>query len=409
VLYTNSQLDNIRDMPFIYRQLSRSRFWIARFKMPDGVWVSRTTKQTNKGIAQGLAYEWAGVAASPAELNPTGAAIARVVREIYERATNSKVETVTVGQYVLQWMERVGTSKAANTAQRYRHVAASFLRHLGPAVSGHSLAAITPTVLQGYIDAESATGKSAHTVALAGKTIQTIFKSALRAGLVEHNPAASLELPDYSMREREEFTPDELQALLKEAKGTGWETVILLGAYGGCRLGDAVSMKWESVDLAARRLSYVPQKASRGRRRKTMELPLSQRLHEHLKALAARKPVLGSEPITPDLSVRHIGGRGGLSMTFKKLMQRAGVAGKTTTAAEGTAARSFNTKSFHSLRHFFVSQLRRAGADLEAAQAAAGHSDAASHARYDHDKRDRVQRNIAAAVDRMPGAGKAKK
>jgi integrase len=259
-------------------------------------------------------------------------------------------------------------------------------------------------MLQGFIDAESEAGKGPHTVALAGKILHAAFKTGIRAGLIESNPAGSLELPDFKMQEREEFTPGELEALLEEAKGTEWETAILLGAYCGCRLGDAVAMKWENIDLVGAKLSYVPQKTSRGSRRKTLEVPLSPRLQARLDALAGKDESQKCEILSPGLAKQRIGGRSGLSLSFRALMRRAGVAGKTTARAKDSAARSFSTKTFHSLRHFFVSQLRRSGADLEATQAATGHADATTHARYDHGKRERVQRNLTAAVGKLPGA-----
>jgi integrase len=330
--------------------------------------------------------------------------VARVTRQIFERGTRSKVESVNIGDFLRQWVARIVSTKSANTASRYQQIVELFLAHLGPQGERRNLASLTPPVLQGFIDAQTATGKGAHTVSLAGKILHIAIKSALRAGLIENNPAASLELPGFSMKEREEFTPAELNALLAEARGTEWETTILLGAYCGCRLGDAVTMRWESVDLAGAKLTYVPQKTSRGNRRKTLELPMHPRLLAHLEALASKDEAQKTEFLTPGLAVQRGGGRSGLSLTFRALMRRAGVAGKTTAKAKDTAARSFSTKSFHSLRHFFVSQLRRSGADLEAAQAAAGHSDPATHARYDHDKHDRVRRNLTAAVEKIPGA-----
>ncbi|HVU39298.1 MAG TPA: site-specific integrase [Opitutales bacterium] len=393
-------------MASVYKQVDNSKFWIARFRMPDGRWVARSTKQTDRGNALRLAHEWEGVAVSAGELTPAGAAVGRVTREIIERATRCKIESVSIGDFLRQWTARMAATKAPGTARRYGDVIEGFLAHVGPDIQRRSLAAANTALVQGFIDAESALGKGAHTVSLAGKILHAAFKAGLRAGHLESNPTATLELPDFKMQEREEFTPGELEALLEEGQESEWETAILLGAHCGCRLGDAVTMRWENVDLTAARLSYVPQKTSRGSRRKTLEVPLTPRLQEHLDALAGRDEAQKSELLTPGLAGQRIGGRSGLSLAFRALMRRAGVEGKTTARAKNSAARSFSTKSFHSLRHFFVSQLRRSGADLEATKAAAGHSSDAMSARYDHGTRERVQRNLTAAMDKIPGARK---
>ncbi len=388
-------------MASIYKQPG-SRFWFARYRLPDGKWTAKTTKQKDRGAALRTAYELEGLGASAVELSPVGAALARNVREIYERATRQKVEAVTVGDFLRQWVARIEATKSANTGSRYKQIVDLLLAYLGPQGERRNLASLTPTILQGFIDSQSATGKGAHTVALAGKILSIALKSAVRAGLLERNPAGQLDLPAFAMKEREEFSAAELESLLAEARGTEWETAVLLGAYCGARLGDATSMRWENVDLAGAKVTFTPQKTSR--RGNKVELPIPPRVLAHLEGLAGREDAQHNEFITPGLAARGIGGRTGLSLSFRALMRRSGVSGKTTARAKDSAARSFSTKSFHSLRHFFIANMHRGGADAETAQAGAGHSDAKVHERYDHDKRDRVARNLKAAVENIPGA-----
>jgi len=391
-------------MASVYKLKNKSRYWNAKFRMPDGKWVVRTTKQTDRGAAMRLAFAWEGLAGSPGELSATGAAVARVTREIFEQATRTKIKVVAIGEFFHGWLSRVNSTRAKGTAGRYRQVIEGFLAHLGPNAERQSIATLTPSVLQGFIDAESAKGKGAHTVTLAGKTLHIAVKSAFRAGLIETNPAASIELPDFKMQDREEFTAGDVEMLLREACGTEWEIAIMFAAYCGCRLGDAVSMKWSNVDLAGSLLEFVPQKSAHGKSRKTLTNPMPPRLLARLNTLAGGDSAQSSEHITSGLAERRVGGRSGLSMAFNALMRRAGLEIEIVAPEEGKGSRSFRKKSFHSLRHFYISQLRRSGADRESAQAAAGHSDEATHSRYDHDKRDRVRRQLTAAVANFPGA-----
>ena len=85
--------------------------------------------------------------------------------------------------------------------------------------------------------------------------------------------------------------------------------------------------------------------------------------------------------VLPSLAGKSGSGKSGLSMAFKKIMERAGIVGEIARQGHG-AGRTTSTLSFHSTRHFFVSALSAGGVPADVRQRLAGHTDVKMHAVY---------------------------
>ena len=81
---------------------------------------------------------------------------------------------------------------------------------------------------------------------------------------------------------------------------------------------------------------------------------------------------IGKAPVFPELAGKHIAGRRGLSVQFRDIATKAGITGRVVTR-EGKG-RATNSKTFHALRHTFVSSLANAGVAPDIRQKLAGHS-----------------------------------
>ena len=371
-------------MASVYLQAGRSKNWVARFKGPDGRWTARSTGQTNRAAALKLAFLWEGNLTDDALADPTAARIDQVVRSIYEGVTGSKIEKAPTGVYLREWAERTGKLKSPGTATRYAQVIEDFLAFMGERRAAGNLSTGRPLDIQRFIDARLAKGHAASSAAIVRKVLRIPFNVALRQGVVTRNPALSVEVPEEAAMTREAFTFEQIDAILRIAD-TEWRTAILLGAYTGMRLGDAVSLTWRNVDLANKTITFVPEKTSRGRRRKELVLPIHPTLLKHLNSLpgADRDP---AAVVISGLGSRRIGGRSGLSRDFVALVTRAGIECEAVERkrGEGVGGRKFRTLSFHSLRHTFNSMLANAGVDQEVRQQLTGHASAEMNRRYTH-------------------------
>ena len=386
-------------MAYVYRQ-SGSKYFTAAFKTPSGQWMRRTTKLVKESEALRLSFLWQGAGATLALETPTGAQIDKVVREVWERFSGKRLELTPTRTFLQGWLQRVRASRSAGTADRYGMVIADFLEHLG-ARADLDIRAVTGAEVQAFIDGKTQTGLSGATVNLNAKVLRAAFNAAVRAEAIEKNPAGALNILETVAEQREPFTLGELNALLAATKGTDWETAVLLGAFAGLRLGDAVTMQWEAVDLAKKMLVFVPQKTRRSK--KELRVPIHPRLYAHLNALASQERAQHSPLLCPSFAGRDIGGKAGLSAGFMAIMEKAGVDAKRTAERAG-AGHAFSKKSFHSLRYFFVSGMANRGVASDVMRKLAGHASEAMTSRYSQLE----DKTLRAAIAKLPGGGRSK-
>lgn len=172
---------------------------------------------------------------------------------------------------------------------------------------------------------------------------------------------------------REPFTDAEVARLIETAQGD-WRGLILCAATTGLRLGDAVSIRWEAIDVADGLLSVETKKTG-----KAVVLPI----HGAFAAwLAGRTRGIGQAPVFPELATQRLAGGRGLSAQFRKLMKAAGVVERVV-EREGHGRTGYS-KGFHSMRHFFVSAMANAGVEADIRKKLAGHSTAEAHAICSH-------------------------
>jgi integrase len=211
-----------------------------------------------------------------------------------------------------------------------------------------------------------------------------MFKSALEQGLVLFNPAGPVRAPKIKPLEREVFSRQEIGALLAVAEPE-WRTMIVLAYYCGARLGDLASLDWDDIDLSAGLLSFRQDKMEY-----QVRVPLHPELSAHLMSIAGDQ----HGPVCPALARRALDGRGGLSAQFVKLMDQAGIDRRQVQSGRNR----FSRKSFHSLRHSFVSALVESGIAPELRMKLAGHRNLTVHALYSHHQ----LRTLQGAIDSIP-------
>ena len=350
---------------------------MARFKGPDGQWTARSTKETDRARALKLAFELEGAGSTMRTENPTAAQVDRVVRDLWQRHTGKQISVNCSDAFFRAWI--AGKKLKPKSLVRYSQVIDEFLEALGERAA-FDLKAVEPSHVQAWVNAYEAKGLSGTTIELNVKIVGAVFNAAVRAGLVVSNPAATVQLPYTISEEREPFTLGEVKTLLGFAKGD-WKTAIMLSAYAGLRLGDATRLQWDNIDLAAGMLHLVPEKTSR--KGKRLDVPMHKELAAYLDALASTDAAQQSQLVCPSLAPRVIGGRKGLSAEFAKLMVDAHVASSSVKPRDGRT-RKFSAKTYHSLKHFYVSGMANSGVAEDVRAALAGHADPKETKRYSH-------------------------
>ena len=171
----------------------------------------------------------------------------------------------------------------------------------------------------------------------------------VRMGYIGSNPAAGVDyLPKRAEKiEKGTFAPEEVSLLVDAAPSDDWKGVIRIGYYAGLRLGDALSIRWGDIDLQHCLMTFIPRKTAR--LGKKLAIPL----HPELERFFLSHPAgaRDTDPVFPSLAKLRIGGRSGASMSFARIMAKAGLASGTAREKHGKKGRKVSIRSFHSLRH----------------------------------------------------------
>lgn len=122
--------------------------------------------------------------------------------------------------------------------------------HLLPAFGDRQMRAITSTQLQMRIN-DIAVGSSDSKVRKVILVVKQLFKQAIVDGVIDRNPALSIKMPAASSGTRRPLTDAERAAVLKVGHNHKDGLLLLLLYYTGGRIGEALGLWCQDIDLAA--------------------------------------------------------------------------------------------------------------------------------------------------------------
>jgi len=350
-----------------------------------------------------------------------------LLARLTELSTGQTLQFFTVAGWRDEWLAMKAATSKPPTLARYKTHVDAFVDWLGEK-SLARLEAATKADVRGFRDAirdgwmpgekdadgdEPKTIRTAKTTNLYAADVASMFRHAMKDGLILSNPAAALaRLPELDSTEREVFSVAEVGKLVKTAGELEWQTglfslsdparadrsadwlgMILFGFYAGARIGDCARLTWGNLNLSRKTLSFMPAKSER--KRKRLEVPLHPRLFSWLKTRTAGND---AAPLFATLCGCHVGGESGLSSQFIKIMETAQVDRGTTRPGTKGTQRAQHARSFHALRHSLTSTLANLDVPEEIRRRIVGHDSAEVHSGYTHHERE----TLARAVEKMP-------
>ena len=394
-------------MPSLHKRAG-SNFWSCSYTSADGKRHLVSTKKTDKAeahafclrlealdrqtAAQGATVSMqdtpelleAGLklmqAASSGALSEA-VGIEYVNRLLKASGAGSEIKGETVKDFFANWLAGKELSQAKHTGLRYKSAVSVFIQSLGKR-STLPLSAIGARDIEAFRNSRLKL-VGASTVSDDMKIIRSAFNRARRQGVIQVNPCEAVDIPASVAQTREAFTASEVKALLAIASAE-WKTPILLSFYAGLRLGDAVRLDWQSVDFSKGLLTFRAEKT-----RRIESLPLHPTLRRHLEQIAGDS----AGAISPKLAGQSIDGRSGLSRQFSNIVNEAGLGAPEGKKLEGNRRR-FTAKTFHSLRHGFVSAMANEGVSKELRMKLAGHTSEDVAAGYTHHEMARLSEAI---------------
>jgi integrase len=368
----------------------KSPFWYCAYRLPNGKRTLRSTKQTDRKAAEEFCrkLEYAAHQSKAGQLTETRAR--ELISEIVEYSTGEPLRNYTAKDWLHEWLHGKKATKAEGTFLKYENAINNFLSSLGQRAKLNVNQIASRDVLR-FRDAEIADGKSPGTANDRIKIVRMAFTTARKQGYITHNPAEAVEtLPEDSESGRQPFDVEQVKALLHAAKAD-WRGAIMVALYTGARLQDVANMRWESVDLQKKWISFRV-----GKTKQKLKLPMHEALHEFLLELPTADT--GRAFLFPSLAGKGTGGKSGLSMAFKRIMDKAGVRGEVVRERAGKKGRSVSTLSFHSFRHTLTSIMANAGVPVEVRQKFTGHASAEMNQHYTHHE----IATLRAAVEKLP-------
>jgi integrase len=381
-------------MPSIFKRPD-SPYYVCSFVAADGRRLKKSTKTTDRRKALGfcLLLEKTAMKARRNEL--TAAQGRKLIAEMVTISSGEQMATHTIREWFEEWLSNKKASAGERATARYRSVLEDFLARLGNRANA-PLTAVSPKDIISFRDHLRAEGRTAKTTnALIAKALNSSFSAALKLGHIATNPCAAIDpIKDRAEAQtstREPLTGSEVAALVAHSEGD-WRGAIILGATSGLRLSDIANLRWQALDLETGLLRLRTQKT---------DTPVVVPLHVGFLHWLKNQPRgIAKAFIFPGLAGIGTSGNKGLSAQFSDIMRRAGVTGRVS-APSGEKGRTRNSKSFHSLRHHFVSQLANQGVAPDIRQKLAGHSSSAVHGIYSHHELE----TLRAAISKLPVLG----
>ncbi len=162
----------------------------------------------------------------------------------------SRESRIRFDQFVDRWLDAIRSSVRESTHVSYELNARRLKRFLGRA----QLSAITPLMIQAAYAKLSTEGLSTRSVLQIHATLHRALEQAVKWGMLARNPSSAVERPRPKRAEMATLTLEELLRLFEAARGGRMYGMFVLLGTTGMRVGEALGLKWDDVDLVGRRL-----------------------------------------------------------------------------------------------------------------------------------------------------------
>ena len=162
---------------------------------------------------------------------------------------------ITIGEWWDRWWPTVTNLRPSTRARDEQF----FRTHVRPDVRITPIGKLDRTALRAWV-AEPRVARGTNLApATIHRVVQLLNKCmnvAFEDRLIAHNPVAQLPLPRIERREMRFLDTDDIWKLADEID-EAYRSFVLLGAFGGLRLGEMLGLRWKRVDLLRRRVDIA--------------------------------------------------------------------------------------------------------------------------------------------------------
>jgi integrase len=182
---------------------------------------------------------------------------AKLAELLHKRNTGADLDPrkVTVRDFLRQWLrDYAEVNVSPSTYERYEEMVE---HHLIPALGSIRLRALRPGHIQkAYAEFASAGGRRRKGEALSARTVKHVhavlrlaLRWAVRWQYLANNPSDAAAPPRAARKEMRALNQDEAARLLDAAAGSRFFPVFFLLLQTGVRIGEALALRWQDVEL----------------------------------------------------------------------------------------------------------------------------------------------------------------
>jgi integrase len=185
---------------------------------------------------------------------------------------------MSVGNLLDEWLEHMQDDVSRRTWLNRE----GFVRlHIKPTIGTTKLASLTTDDIRRLYRQKVQQGLAPSSVKRIHELLKQAMREAMRLKYISRNPLEDVKPPKQRSLEMKVLTPEQVRRLLDRVRGNRWEAVYVLGATCGLRIGEALSLRYEDVNLAEGTISIrrtlwkykvYPPKTPQSRR--TLKLPM---------------------------------------------------------------------------------------------------------------------------------------
>jgi integrase len=282
---------------------------------------------------------------------------------------------ITLERFVETWLSNKKLSTRPGTVHSYQRIAErDFLPSLGKML----LKDILPGHIKQLYANMQAEGKGARTIQLAHVVLHSIFRQAVREGILGRNPMEAVQRPRVETAEFQILNEEQARQFMIFASESPHETLFHLALTSGMRKGELLGLKWTDVDWTKgvlnvqRQLQTIPNqgyalvapKSKAGYRQIKLGLGTLRQLEAHQKRQELARIAAGERWQEHGLifttSIGTYCDQTRVSRELKRVLKAAGLP----------------DIRFHDLRHTSISFQLEMGTSLNTVQRRAGHSKA---------------------------------
>jgi len=293
-------------------------------------------------------------------------------------------QRLTTGQFLSEWLQdTVKPTRRAGTHLRY---GTAIRLYITPIVGNVPLAKLGPQHVQRLQKEMSAKGLSPATLALVRATLSAALTQSTKWGLTVRNPVPLVDAPRRTAKEPSPLTPEQARRLMDASRGHEFEHLFAVMLATGLRIGEALGLRWEDVDLERHQLRV---------RQQLVDLPGREREFTEPKSLHGRRTVPLIPSAVASLRAQHarllearlqsLGAWQKNDLVFPDETGRPLVSRRVARCLEQLlSAADLPRFTPHSLRHSTATYLLAAGVPDRVVMEILGHSSITMTSRYEH-------------------------